>query len=594
MAHRDPGKLGPVQIVEIAHHPELGPTLAAWHAPEWEHLYRGWNRDVAEAEFAAMDTPGRVPTTYLAFDGAGRTAEELLGSVSLIDDDELEGYREVRPWLASLYVVPAARGRGVGAALARLAVERARALDVERLHLFTAGQEPFYAALGWRVVGTAPAGDETATVMAIDTDPSAPRRALATRWCTDPNVLTAYSYLRPGGTPDDRDLLARMVRPGLWFAGEATWRLHPGTLHGAWFSGERAAHGAILTGARRIVVVGAGLAGLAAARRLVDRGAEVVVFEAGPEVGGRARSDRGLGAPVNLGGAWFHGDVDNPVATVARALGFDGDPTVWDQVPTFVAGRELDGDEDARLGAAYEAFEARLATVAAAAGPGDVLGPTARRLVAELATDDDDHLVLDAWVTSEFENLYAAPLDDLSLAHCQEPFRLDGPDALVLGPVGDIALMLAAGLDVRCGSAVRRVEAVGGGWLVSTDDDAVTADAVIVTVPIGVLHAGTLAFSPPLPDAVVAAADRIGAGRVAKVVATFDQAFWAPRRAFYAVGRPAETLGLWVDVSGVAGRPMLCAFATGAAAVAVESMGEDELLALVDATLRRAGVAPAR
>src|SRR5690606_28707444 len=82
--------------------------------------------------------------------------------------------------------------------------------------------------------------------------------------------------------PDDRDLLARPLAPGLHLAGEATWSAHPGTMHGAWWSGERAARqviedtGADDTAARGarapVVVIGAGLAGLAAARLLASAG----------------------------------------------------------------------------------------------------------------------------------------------------------------------------------------------------------------------------------------------------------------------------------------------------------------------------------
>ncbi len=81
-----PGPGPAVEIVELAHHLELGPLLAGWHAAEWAHLYEPhvWNRTIAEAEFAAMTMPGTIPTTWVAFEGAGRTEEHVLGSVSLI------------------------------------------------------------------------------------------------------------------------------------------------------------------------------------------------------------------------------------------------------------------------------------------------------------------------------------------------------------------------------------------------------------------------------------------------------------------------------------------------------------------------------
>ena len=146
---------------------------------------------------------------------------------------------------------------------------------------------------------------------------------------------------------------------------------------------------------------------------------------------------------------------------------------------------------------------------------------------------------------------------------------------------------LAEGVTVACGA---RVDAVvrdhdGGGWGVHVGGAVHRVDAVVVTVPIGVLHRGTLRFDPPLPERVVAAAGRIGAGRVAKVFVTFDSAFWAPARAFHVIDDPAPALPLWVDVSAAMGRPTLCAFATGDHAEAVEALDEAALCALAAATL---------
>lgn len=128
----------------------------------------------------------------------------------------------------------------------------------------------------------------------------------------------------------------------------------------------------------------------------------------------------------------------------------------------------------------------------------------------------------------------------------------------------------------------------GDRWCVrSADTDHVT-DAVIVTVPIGVLQSGTIEFDPPLPLPVRGALDRIGCGPVTKVFFSFDSAFWAPRRAFWIAADPPAVFELWVDVSAVRGAPTLCAFAVGDHAARVEQMTEDDLLATGWTALRSA------
>jgi predicted N-acetyltransferase YhbS len=135
-----------VRIVPLAQHLELADTLARWHHAEWSHLYTDWTFERCLGELRAQADAERLPTTLLALEG-----DTLLGSVSLVLDD-LPGRDELSPWLASLYVPPEHRNRGVGGALVEAAVAEARRLGVERLHLFTPGHEAYYAGRGWRVL----------------------------------------------------------------------------------------------------------------------------------------------------------------------------------------------------------------------------------------------------------------------------------------------------------------------------------------------------------------------------------------------------------------------------------------------------------
>jgi predicted N-acetyltransferase YhbS len=137
-------------------------TLADWHHAQWGALYAGWSRDDAAAELRDHATRRTRPTTLVALDG-----DTLLGSVSLVDEDAPELADRGDAWLASLVVVPAARGRGIGAALARALVAHAATQGVARLWLFTPEHAGFYARLGWRPAGAASLRGTPVTVMEI-------------------------------------------------------------------------------------------------------------------------------------------------------------------------------------------------------------------------------------------------------------------------------------------------------------------------------------------------------------------------------------------------------------------------------------------
>ncbi|MEZ5248196.1 MAG: GNAT family N-acetyltransferase [Ilumatobacteraceae bacterium] len=182
--------LGPgVQIDELIGHPHLAPVLAAWHHDEWGHLYPDhvWNRATAIREFEAMAEPGTVDRTWVAFDGGSRDADAVLGSVSLVTTDDLDGFEHLTPWLASMFVAPAARGRGVATALTDALLAGARAAGHDVVHLFTAGQEAFWADRGWSVVAHVVTHGHEATVMARLIHPRAARRAVRSSWGADPD-----------------------------------------------------------------------------------------------------------------------------------------------------------------------------------------------------------------------------------------------------------------------------------------------------------------------------------------------------------------------------------------------------------------------
>jgi predicted N-acetyltransferase YhbS len=151
-----------MRIEPLADHEHLARTLARWHADEWSDLVPSWSYETLLAELAAHTRRDTIPLTLVALEGA-----ELLGSASLLVDD-LPGWEHLTPWLASVFVAPAARGRGVGTRLVTEAAGTAQRLGVERLHLFTAGQADFYRRLGWRDLARTRLGDHPVEVLSLD------------------------------------------------------------------------------------------------------------------------------------------------------------------------------------------------------------------------------------------------------------------------------------------------------------------------------------------------------------------------------------------------------------------------------------------
>lgn len=407
-----------------------------------------------------------------------------------------------------------------------------------------------------------------------------------------------YSYLRAEGSPDDRDLLTRPYM-GLQIAGEATWSAAPGTMHGAWFSGERAAEkvlGGDDAAARSpspdssasmscdVVVVGAGLAGVAAARRLVSAGRKVVVLEASDVALGRARGVRTPFGDLPIGGMWLHGVDEHPLLPFVRAAGIRTVPDVWTvesgdplgvTAPVFTEDGLLDQVTHGREIERFRAIEREL----------DALSGRDRSLAGNLlprlaALDEDSARLQETWFRALYEGIVAGDLADLSTLHRHEEFMGRGEDMMLADPLSAAESILLTGLDVRFDTRVTDVVYDRGRWCVSArPDERFSAPSVLLTTPLPVIE--RISIRPPLPRSTRQAMSRIGRGRGGKFFAVFEEPFWSPFRVFV-LTVPGEPLGrVFVDVSEILGRPTLAGFTTFHATDRLETMTETELRAEV-------------
>jgi monoamine oxidase len=283
----------------------------------------------------------------------------------------------------------------------------------------------------------------------------------------------------------------------------------------------------------RVVVVGAGIAGLTVANALAHAGVACVVVEARDRIGGRLHTIDLAGRPVDMGGSWIHHPIGNPLRAFADQVGVgcsDGDPLPEMAAFDFGESRRLSPDEvRAELSTLYEAFPAAIDRLRRELGPdataaegidafveGAELSPVAARrarqglraLIEGESADLSERQSL-RWMWNEFEY--------------EGGFFGDLPG----GGYRSLVQAMADGADIRLNFDVAGIAVQAGGVHVqSAAGPAENGSHVVVTVPLGVLKDRRPRFWPGLPPDRLAAIDRLGFGRFEKVVLTFDQAFW--------------------------------------------------------------------
>ena len=254
------------------------------------------------------------------------------------------------------------------------------------------------------------------------------------------------------------------------------------------------------------MVVGAGVAGLAAAGRLRTAGMRVTLIEAGSRAGGRAWTSLVRGDLFDHGASWLHDADRNPLVAMATPGDrlIDSDKARHERVG--VRGRLATAAEQSAYDAAWDSVE----QVAAPA----LLGPDTT-LAAGLAP-----LAGNAWagLVALWEGaiIAAADADRLGLRDWHRN-RLDGRNMVPAEGVGAYVTRKLA-TDVTLDTPATAIRWDGPGVRVDTPSGTIRADAAIVTVSTGVLAAGAIRFHPPLPFNVQAAIAALPMGLLSKVL----------------------------------------------------------------------------
>ncbi len=337
-----------------------------------------------------------------------------------------------------------------------------------------------------------------------------------------------------------------------------------------------------------VIVIGAGLSGLAAARNLHRRGATVTVLEARDRIGGRTwTSTAWPDLPLDMGASWIHGTKGNPLTTLAEANAVRLLPTSYERSQAFTSqGNPVGAATEQKLDRLRKALEDQL-ELAAEAENDQSVREAVDELINKLDADADTIRLLEFVVNSSLEQEYAGSAESLSCFWLDDDDGFDGPDALLSTGFRAITGDLARDLNILTGQVVQSVDWQSSSVVVTTADRTFSADRVVVTLPLGVLKSGRVRFDPPLPAQKIQAIKQLGMGVLNKLYLRFNEAFWPEDVDWLEyLGDQRGQWAEWVSLARVMGQPVLLGFNAATFGREIEAWSDQRIVASAMRTLR--------
>jgi monoamine oxidase len=283
-----------------------------------------------------------------------------------------------------------------------------------------------------------------------------------------------------------------------------------------------------------VVVIGAGAAGIAAARELKAAGRQVLVIEARDRLGGRAFTDATLGPSYDAGAMFIHWAERNPWVKIAADLGIATPSESWGGgFRVFADGRPMPDADRMKRRAVFGQIDRRLETIDI--GKRDLS-------VAELLGDLGPEMAPVA--ASGLLLSIGEESDRISARDYQRLWA--GDDLVVPSGYGNLVARHGEGLDIRLSEPVSAIRWDGPGVEITTPSGTLRARACILTVPVGVLKAGSIRFTPELPSGTRDALDGIGMGALTKIALKVegDRFGISPGMSYLEAGSPRAMMNL--------------------------------------------------
>ncbi|MDW8301758.1 MAG: FAD-dependent oxidoreductase [Bacteroidia bacterium] len=324
---------------------------------------------------------------------------------------------------------------------------------------------------------------------------------------------------------------------------------------------------------KTVTVIGAGISGLAAAKKLKEKGFTVIVIEAQEKVGGRLRTDRSLGIAFDEGASWIHGPNGNPITNLASQSGANTFLTNDDNVVVY----DTNGIaySDSTLASSENQFNNALNAVRNAGNQNQSFETVFNSLYPTQANNRLWKYMLSAFL--EFNT--GGDISKLSSKFFDDDEEFNGDDVIITNGYDKVTDYLAQGIDIRLNQRVSAIDYSNAKVKITANSTVMESDYVIVSVPLGVLKNSAITFNPPLPTDKTNAITKTNMGNVNKFLLVWSSAFWDTNLQYIGYTPNAKgKFNYFLNVKKFTPANGLMTFAFGDYATVTENMTDNDII----------------
>ncbi|KAK6154083.1 hypothetical protein DH2020_013722 [Rehmannia glutinosa] len=351
-----------------------------------------------------------------------------------------------------------------------------------------------------------------------------------------------------------------------------------------------------------VIVVGGGISGIAAARMLQNASFKVILLESQDRIGGRIHTDYSFGCPVDMGASWLHGVCnENPLSPIIRRLGLtlyrtSGDDSILydhdlESCALFdINGHQVPQSMVVEVGVAFKKILEETDKVRNEQS-NDISVKEAISIVLDRHPDfRQEGLAYEVlqWYLCRMEAWFAADADMISLKAWDQENVLSGGHGLMVQGYDPVIKALSRDIDIRLNHRVKKIVNGYNKVVVTVEDGSnFIGDAVIVTVPLGILKANLIEFEPKLPEWKLSAISDLGLGNENKIALKFDNVFWPNVEYLGLVATTSYSCGYFLNLHKATGHPVLVYMAAGALSYDLEKLSDEAAADFVMLQLKR-------